>query len=239
MTTSKYSVQEFEAAYNAGEFVFFAGSGICCDSGLPSAVEILRRTALCALPALSSTELHSIIGHIQPEVFYEQLLAITNNSVDALVMWSTLSNKTHKKFNLTVEPNNTHLSIVETSAKHGNAIFTTNFDTLFEKAARMKGIEYSVYLPTTQSPLFSTDDRLRIVKLHGSIDIPNSLLLTMSNITRKNFFWLKALQQESYNKAICIVGYSGRDMDIFPTIKFLGTEAFPRREIIWINRFGR
>jgi SIR2-like domain len=236
MPTKRCSHRDFSKALSAGELVFFGGSGISYDSGAPSAMDIMQRTSNCVLTRSLLTDLIQEISKIQPEVFYETLLSISDNSDDALTIWSALSKDTQKSFGYVSTPNPVHTAIVQNAAEFGNPIFTTNFDTLFEDAANDQKITVKPYLPNPDIGVYD-DTELKLIKLHGSIHEPGSMLLTMSNITRRNTFWLEYLEYMTKGKTLCIVGYSGRDLDIFPTIAALGTDPrFPRR-IIWINEF--
>ncbi|MGH8611240.1 MAG: SIR2 family protein [Gammaproteobacteria bacterium] len=239
--TSVIAIEDFKGKFDAGEIIFFAGSGICYDSGLPTAADVLSRTAACTLPDLQESEMEEvekIIGTIQPELFYETLISLTEGGSTTLSLWNSLCGVTQKRFGFKVGPNINHTAIVSNSALHRNPIFTTNFDTLFEDACKASAIPYCPYLPSQKNNDFFRDTRVRIVKLHGCINHSKSMLHTMTNITRKNLFWLDVLKESVRNKALCIVGYSGRDLDIFPTIKMLGREPTYCAKVLWINDFN-
>jgi hypothetical protein len=225
-------IEEFFADFEAGNIVFFAGSGISCNSGLPSAQNILLRSARCVLPDLIDGDIKEIIGPLQPELFYEILLSITGSPTDspaeALLLWSCLSLPTQQGYGCCTKPSITHLSIVKNAAKHGNPIYTTNFDELFETACRKLGAKPQVLIPTLGDGA-GTDGDVRIIKAHGTIGSPNSMFLTMTNITRLNPRFIEMLSKDTNDKKLCIVGYSGRDLDIFPTIRALGFRDFKKK----------
>ncbi|TSA24530.1 hypothetical protein D4R71_06950 [bacterium] len=232
---------------------FFAGSGISYKSGMPSAGKILLKTAELFLPSGEEykKEREKIIldenyYQIQPEVFYENLLNITNSD-DALSLWKCLSPYYFKKFCLPIVPNINHLFIVDYSIKNSVPIFTTNFDCLFEEAAEELNYKYQVILPYSNeeeeiiksyNALKNKEDTVYIFKLHGSIYIENhnsieTLHATMSSITKINFPIIEFIDKLCEDKHIVFVGYSGRDIDYFPEIKKRTLKLRP----FWIDKF--
>ncbi|UNT56875.1 SIR2 family NAD-dependent protein deacylase [Lysinibacillus capsici] len=92
-------------------------------------------------------------------------------------------------------------------------IVTTNYDKLFEESY---GRELSTIVSDTQLPL--ANKRTRLYKIHGDINVPESIVLTNSDYT--NFFrntdkplWnkIKTLLAE---KTIIFLGYSLSDQNI-------------------------
>lgn len=229
-------------ALKAGKIFFFAGSGIGYASNLPSAYSVLEHTANAFLPTdIRESEKKDICSSIQPEVFYESIIEMTR-SYDCLDIWRSLYKNEQKSHQVQCEPNLTHLFVVEYSSKNGLPIITTNFDSMFEQACERLNIEYRILLPTDSPPNIDTDE-LSICKVHGSIQdnrgeySPQALWTTMTQITRVNTKWIEHLCNLMKQKHLCFVGYSGRDIDLFPYIA-----EFPRKrgakKIIWINRFN-
>lgn len=233
MVVSEIALSDFEQLFKKGKVVFFAGSGICYASGLPTATDILIRTVECALPPLEEEKLEIIKDGILPEVFYETLLSLVDPNQDqgALSLWSSLSQLTQLKFEVTVQPNIVHSAIMKNALEFSNPVFTVNFDTLFEQVLE----DVVVYDPKNNGDVLCLDtNRVKLVKLHGCID-NDSILFTISSISRINNLlkiFINALQDK--DKYLCIVGYSGRDVDIFPTIEKYGISE---RRVIWINKF--
>jgi len=238
---------------NTGEGFFFAGSGISYLSFMPSAGKILCKTADIFLPQdeeyKASREI--VISnendyHIQPELLYETLLYVLNSN-DTLFLWRSLSPDYLKMFGYPVIPNINHLFIVDYSVKNNVPIFTTNFDCLFEEAAKELGYDYEVLLPHTnaeadaiQSIRNGTIKKgvAHIFKLHGSIyfhgfESLETLSTTMISITKVNFPVIDLLETISRSKHIIFVGYSGRDIDYFPEIKRRSLSYTP----IWVDQF--
>lgn len=223
------------------EIFFFAGSGISYASNLPSAYAILEHTVNALLPTdLTAAERRNICDSIQPEIFYESVIEITQ-TYDALNIWKSLYKEEQEKHGVECEPNLSHLFIVEYSYKNQLPIFTTNFDTMFEEAAEFLGIKYNVFLPSDDPPKLD-EELLCICKLHGSIRdcrgeySPQSLWTTMTQITMVNTIWIEYICSIMSQKHLCFVGYSGRDIDLFPYLSEAPRKRGAKR-IIWINRF--
>jgi hypothetical protein len=228
-------------ALKSGEMFFFAGSGISYESNLPSANDVLVHSANTFLPEnISEEEKGEICTDIQPEVFYESIIGMTG-SYECLDIWRSLHRGEQKKHYIECRPNLVHLFIVEYSNKHRLPVVTTNFDSMFEQACEILDIEYRVLLPT-DSPPDKSSCALSICKLHGSIEnctgeySPKTLWTTMTQITKINTGWIEYIWDVMLRTHICFVGYSGRDIDLFPYLAE-APQMYGTKRIIWINRF--
>jgi hypothetical protein len=220
-----------------GDIFFFCGSGISFGSNLPSAVDILKKNFEIFLPSHLSESKKEELLNIQPEIFYELLIRITEN-YNCLDLWKCL----HRKYNKSI-PNISHFFIVYYSYKHKSPIITTNFDLMFEMAAEVLGIDYCVLLPEQPPPNDYTDS-LYICKIHGSISDENDefsskgLWTTMTSITKMNIPWIEYLNHQMKMKHICFVGYSGRDIDFFPYLRGF-SKKIKTKCVIWVNEFDK
>ena len=111
--------------------------------------------------------------------------------------------------------------------KNGINVITTNFDDLIESACVASKIPYTLVI---DSNLNETAPYL--FKIHGSIDQPSSLMLTIDHInlglTKTK---LETLAELLNNKTVLVLGYSGLDqLDIMPAMKLAKT-----KKVIWIN----
>jgi len=185
---------------------------------------------------------------VQPEIFYESILSVWN-SMDALLLWRCLSPRHLESVGIQTSPNINHLAMADYSAKNSVPIFTTNFDCLFEEAARDLGYDPIVFLPHTKNELEGIDSfkkegtpsgKVCIFKLHGSIEVGEkpdlkTLCTTMTAITKANLPTINFLEFLCVKYHITFAGYSGRDVDYFPEIKNrvnkLGNQPF------WIDKF--
>ncbi|MBF0607266.1 MAG: SIR2 family protein [Candidatus Magnetobacterium sp. LHC-1] len=246
---------EFREKAKSGSIFFFAGSGVSYNSHMPSAGKVLSKTLDVFLSDNDQYDIYKkkiFRGEtdytIQPEIFYENLLLLTNDST-SLSLWKCLSPNICKLYQIPYEPNINHLYIVNYSIKNKVPIFTTNFDCLFEEAARkLNYCEPEIILPYTDSEKKTIDilengkakpGVLYIFKLHGTIaindkDTPDNLHTTMSSITRVNFPTISFIERLCSEKHMVFVGYSGRDIDYFPEIRRRKRNKAP----FWIDMFN-
>lgn len=213
-------------ALERGRVFFFAGSGISYDSRLSSADMVARATARRMLPGAGEAEI-SLCARVQPELFYETLIDLTGDR-RCLDVWRVLHPDAQARWGARALPNDAHRVIVSYSADAGVPVFTTNFDTMFEDAARELGIPFDLLLPDDDPPPSSGSrggGRLAICKLHGSVAAADgsldleSLWTTVTEISTVNTRWLPHLLNLMDQRDLCLVGYSGRDIDLFPHIR--------------------
>lgn len=219
---------------------FFVGSGISLKSGLPSVWDILSRTCQKWIPEIWEDPYKKrILETVQPELFYSILLECNCGNTDCLGMWSSFHSQKWAKTAggvYTPVPSIEHLFIAAYSQIAQVPIFTTNYDTMLEKACDMLGIPNKTlifsdspptgyYRKTSQNLSFPKAKMVYICKVHGDIDYnknefdPNALKTTMAEITKRNDQWLRFLFRLLDKKSICFGGYSGRDIDYYPFIK--------------------
>ncbi|MCG7536806.1 SIR2 family protein [Pseudoalteromonas sp. OOF1S-7] len=225
----------------SGEVFFFAGSGISYASNLPSAYAVLEHTVNALLPEnLAAEEKSNICKSIQPEVFYESVIGMTQ-TYESLNIWKSLYKGAQANHQVECEPNLAHLFIAEYSNRNRLPIITTNFDSMFEQAAEALGVKYRVFLPSDAPPCLD-EELLCICKVHGSIQdhqgeySPQSLWMTMTQITAVNTKWIEYISGVMERKHLCFVGYSGRDIDLFPYLSEAPVKRAAKR-IVWVNRF--
>lgn len=126
------------------------------------------------------------------------------------------------------KPNKVHLWLA-TLAKTGilNAIITTNFDTLIERAFNALGVPLTVLLePQDFQPdqLQASQDRCLLLKLHGTASRPDSCVDTLAQ--RKKGFpphVLAMLESLGISSTWLFLGYSGADLDAEPN--YLGIRS--------------
>ena len=102
-------------------------------------------------------------------------------------------------------------------------VVTTNFDTLVEDAFANRGVQFDLY--STDEALASIDwsnDRIRVVKLHGSIDVPDELAITIRRVAAKHHAErrgevIRQLLDSEPDGGVVILGYSCSDhFDVSP-----------------------
>jgi hypothetical protein len=241
---------EFIADYHSGRLVFFTGAGVSRDSGAAMPPQILEASAEVFLPAgpdHAADVLEVLHGKgaagaplngIQPEIFYENLLAVADDP-GALLLWRALSPHWLSARRAELRPNANHFAIAAYSARYGLPVFTMNFDMLFEAAAGRLGIPLEATVVGAGHGLGRRDiakGSLSLFKLHGSILVDgrealDSLGTTMQAISAVNQPMLDLIETLAHGHTLAFVGYSGCDIDYFPVLAGLEFGEAP----YWFN----
>lgn len=154
--------------------------------------------------------LESITKRALPEIILESLVRVYGKSSAMSTLRAVLSPSD-------ASPNLAHRAIARL-CKQGRVagILTTNFDELLEQALTEEGVVYHV--ATTGN--LPQDAILPVVKLHGTVSNAESLAFM-----RNDYYFrlhrqdIAPLMTRLANTHLVIVGYSGNDIDIFPTIR--------------------
>ena len=199
---------ELVDAVKSGNAVLFAGAGISLAAGLPSA-SVFAQSMIKLMhdvePDYSANPTGSAFAGIATD-----LSAVMGRQYLVEAIAKVIDSPQG------VEPTEAHLKSVELF----DHIITTNYDNLFEGAMSSLELNSDIYAEEIDGEISSR----ALIKLHGTIDIPSSLLLTESEVfmfdkTRPNL-WNAALD-ELKSKVVVVVGASLHD----PSIIRLFSEA--------------
>lgn len=125
-------------------------------------------------------------------------------------------------------PNLAHHLVVDLASTRGWPVLTTNFDTFLESAARDRGCDLDDHIPTLNSRLrlACAPGTVTLVKLHGSAiessgDATSrpvaSIRSTPADLSRCARI-VRRMRFETEPSRLLVLGYSGRDLDLFPWI---------------------
>ena len=92
-------------------------------------------------------------------------------------------------------------------------IITTNWDLLFEAAYRQIGQRYQILMEEADAPMFNFDQH-NLLKIHGSIDRPRSLVCTTADYEgypQTHAQLLDRVEDLLYNNTVLFVGHGLRD----------------------------
>jgi Domain of unknown function (DUF4062)/SIR2-like domain len=217
----------------AKKMILLAGAGISLAAGYPSARAMtetvqahLRRELNSPTLNLTGMPFQEIAGNIEAAFGRHYLLDIFLRAMSGPQG---------------IEPTGAHLH----SARLFDKILTTNFDSLFEEACRRQGLAYAV-VKEKENYFDAADGGAKMIyKLSGSLDRPETLLITEQDVWRaygaygdRPFFWETTLR-ELEDSSLLIVGSSLRDT----AVKMILSEAAGRiRGYIvspYINEFER
>lgn len=215
--------EELISNINKGECVIFCGSGISKDSGIPIVNQLVPY--ILNKFGLSKEEYNRMLNEDKSlQIPFEAFIEIINSNCQI--------NKLLEIFSKGI-PNTNHL-LLSNLIKEGKlkTVITTNFDTLIEDALEYtipslkKNIDYDVLFKEEEFEKINwEDDRIRIIKLHGSIDHPEMMAITLKRIAMKDLSEARMSITErvfstGFHSNVIVLGYSSSDaFDISPQIE--------------------
>ncbi len=128
-------------------------------------------------------------------------------------------------------PNENHIALANCLGQ-GNNVITTNFDLLIEIACARYAVSYErVLAGSNDHSSYGT-----LLKVHGSIDSPESIAHTLDRVNRGLSLELASCFEACLEeKILLVIGYSGLDqLDIIPALR-----AAKYRECFWIWHAGK
>ena len=223
-------IEELVVAIIKSECVFFCGAGISLNSGLPIIYGTTdRQYDINRYSGLADNILQKL-GLDDAEIDI-----VRNSNIPFELLIEIIADETDIGRIIDIfklgEPNTNHFLLAKL-AKRGyvKTIFTTNFDSLIEEAFVAEGLienkDYEVIFKDADYVSIDwDDDKLRLVKLHGSISDPSDMAITIKKIAERQYEpnkqeALSYLFSEGSHKSLIILGYSCSDVfDINPAIE--------------------
>ena len=108
----------------------------------------------------------------------------------------------------TKEPSEVHKKLLDLP---WTSVFTTNYDTLLEQAAKRQTKQYNVII--SKEDLVHSRNQ-RIVKLHGSLPSQRPFVITEEDYRqypKNNAIFVNTVQQSLIENLSCLIGFSGDD----------------------------
>ena len=209
--------------------LFVVGSAVSYASPAngPQAAAVIRVTIQAlrtlaevdggSLPEATQGALENPPGAILPESLYASIAEVAPPGIHAGV-WGHLARRERATGEVAAGPNRGHYAIVIAARRHGGLVLTTNFDTFLEDAAAEVGIPTHVL--TLRDALVSgtpahTGDALVVLKIHGDARDPASIISQAPDLSRVASLMRRLDLQARFEQTV-LVGYSGRDLDVFP-----------------------
>jgi tetratricopeptide (TPR) repeat protein len=219
--------------------IVFCGAGVSmlAPSRSPSWWEIY----VSASRALAE-RLIEAFPEVAPDLRVDELLKPMTTQQVADLIFSRFAGATFSELLKVVDiadANENHRALA-TLAKIGGlrAAITTNFDTLIERAAAVRGVRFAIAapgIPALQEP----DDHALLVKLHGTTVEPASMIETTSQKARDISATLRAAWRPTLPSAdLLVVGYSGADLNFGATRDFFADVLAIGGRIWWLYRPG-
>lgn len=212
--------------------IFFVGSGVSTNkpTSIPSSYKLKCKMFNIMKQSIGEKVLKQIpfdksqnrILELPFESFMQSIHFVIGNK--ALFLLSFMQKS---PFNL----NHANL-IALASLSPYRAILTTNFDTMLEKASFRNSICIYRDEQFRKICLPSNNDKITIIKLHGSSKSINSLSAILSKIGRPMMpHKVKVFNKICSGSTLVVLGYSGGDPDIMPIF-----EEVKAKKIIWVCR---
>lgn len=234
--------KKFVSALNSNDLFFFVGSGVSIVSGLPGAYKILGATLKRVLQESflahsdgSGSVLSVPLEQFLPEEVYSVLLKWDQYASCCLDVFKSLLST---DLSGNPQPNYVHVFVALAASRSGLPVFTVNFDCMFEMACEELGLSYRVYSYDDverferDSEADSPYDYVRICKVHGTTGgcdgrslTPNDIMSTSRDISKPNG-WAGIISNLFHRHSLALLGYSGRDIDLYPFIRSTAVERF-------------
>jgi tetratricopeptide (TPR) repeat protein len=209
-----------------GSLAVWCGAGISWSSGLPLAEELVG--ALLLNTQLNPDEQERISKIVPNQLPFERLMEVILDTMDTVAQKQLLD-----LFTLG-NPSIYHLFLARL-ARQGmlKAICTTNFDTHIETALNDEKLkvdkDYKVYQTIEQfSNIDWNCDIIHLIKLHGSVESPEKLAVTVSRVAAPNSVPqvsspVNHIFGNGNHTGVLVMGYSFSDkFDISPAITKAG-----------------
>jgi hypothetical protein len=216
------------------KFILFAGAGVSKDAGVPTAWELMLKTA----KIFYAQEKEGDISDQDVEEWFKSSKYAQLEYCELIQeLYSTSSEQRNflDKWLGSHEIGDVHRSIAELARRDIiRGIITTNFDPLLERALEEKGIRVQVISnddDLENSEPFIQCKSFRIYKPHGTID-RGQLKNTPKDLETLSPLMEDELVRVTGEHAVLVLGYSGKDEDIVKVFKRRKNLYYP---VFWVN----
>lgn len=221
MVTSMSGAYEIDPVlveqFATGNGTVFVGAGISSASGMPLWGQLMERLKLDLGDQISGQA-----NYLEIAELYETK---HNRRSLALYLKDSLGDA---RFQLT----KTHEIIVDLPVQR---IYTTNFDDLLEQACYIKQANRTIIYDASQIS-FSDASKLAIIKLHGDLNHPRSLVITASDYYSyfsKNPAVADLLKVELQTRTVLFLGYSFSDFNLGLILGKVAAQSGPSRPLLY------
>lgn len=196
--------EELVAKLANGQLILFVGAGVSMSLGLPSYAKLIQ-------------EIGEQIGY-DGSIFegfgdYLTLAEYYHLEKSGLLELQRHLQAGWRKTRKEVLESSAHHAIVELGCR---LIYTTNFDTFLEQAHRGLNRRYRT-IRSAKDLVDLADDRVHVVKLHGDLTSPSTMVFTETSYFERLSFEspldLK-LRTDALGKSLLFIGYSLSDINV-------------------------
>lgn len=204
MTTSVHDTvsQELREQLSKGNIVLFIGAGLSIGAGLPGWIDLIRPLAEAIGTPLPPSQYVTSDHLLDTAQYYENdrgrhaLISHLREQLDT----------TH------VQPSSNHCLLTRLPVQ---AIFTTNYDDLIERALQAEGKSFNKIVRDIGLPFWSKD-KTQVIKLNGDLPQPDTIVITRNDYNTyfiKHPLLVNQLQAHLVAATFLFLGYSLTDPD--------------------------
>ncbi len=196
-------IQNLKTHIRSKELILFCGSGISCDSGLPTAYGLTDKL----LEVIMNKNMHLVQIVSQADIPFEYFIESVSKLIPIEIILSTFQHG---------QPNFIHYVLSALmNEKNVRIITTTNFDLCFEKALDDSGTTYKKIVHEKKFSKFSHKHNT-LIKIHGCINQPESIRSTLESVVdkskiNKRFPAIKRIFGAGCDSLVLVLGYSCSD----------------------------
>jgi len=197
------SVQRVIELIRKGEVVLFCGAGMSLYAGYPSGSQLAQKI----YASMTDEEKECLNENLALPDLAEEYVNLKLGKRNALL---SICKEAFLK-----PPTANHLHLQISRIAQIKTVITTNYDELFENAY---GENCSVVKASTDIPYLSKD-KVQVLKIHGDLSMPNSVLICKSDYTKffdsqqQELLWT-LVKERLATKNVLFVGYSLEDINI-------------------------
>jgi hypothetical protein len=198
-------IAELASEIRQRRIILFVGSGISADLGLPTWDDFIAR-----LGEELGFEPHEFLGLSQDFRSLAEYYRLEQGSIDALCQKMA---REWKVDDATLDRSEVHRLLVDLDFP---LIYTTNYDHLLERAYERSGRHFNKVV-SARDIARSNPSLPTIVKFHGDLDDPGSVVLTETDYFRRLAFDEPLdikLAADAFAKAVLFLGYSVSDINL-------------------------
>ncbi|MCP4896778.1 MAG: HAD-IA family hydrolase [bacterium] len=185
---------ELVRAFADHDGVLFVGAGLSKAAGLPQWSELISELEGDLSGSPEVTSFLDIAQYYEVEFGRMRLVSTLRQHLDTV----------------DTKPTKAHQVLVKLPT---HTILTTNFDNLLERALKEEGVPYTPVIGRFDAAFWTTK-RTQLVKLHGDLNHPDSIVLTAQDYERFSLdrpTFVNLLANALQTRTVLFLGYSATD----------------------------
>lgn len=213
--------RELIEQFARGNGVVFVGARLSQGAGLPGWADLVREFANELGDCPPDADYRDIAQYYHNEHGRRQLVERLRDRLDACGAQHTTVHKVLVKLSM-------------------SAVFTTNYDDLLERALRAAKLPYTSIVGNVDASFWSSD-RLQLVKVHGDLNQPESIVITAEDyerFTAQRPALARLLAVTLQTRTVLFLGYSATDPDFRLILTHVRDESGQFARNLYTVQFG-